>query len=146
MATVKSSSDLTCGEGMNVCTPRAGAFESMAVLGVWRSGLGGWRGLGFWFHVLLRCSGSLEGSRGRGSGGEVEEKNLRHGRLRNGKGDAGRGKEEGYRTRQPMRQNRSLGNPFRVVRQCFFPIVRSFSPKSNTAMALKAAFVVRARW
>ena len=34
MATAKSSSDLTCGEGMSVCTPRAGAFESVAVLGV----------------------------------------------------------------------------------------------------------------
>ena len=34
METATSSSDLTCGQGLRICTPRAGAFESLVVLGV----------------------------------------------------------------------------------------------------------------
>ena len=34
MATATSSSDLTCGQGLRICTPRACAFESPVVLGV----------------------------------------------------------------------------------------------------------------
>ena len=50
--------------------------------------------------MCFGCSGSQEGSRGGGSGrgssgGEVEWKELRHGRASERDGDAGRKKQEG---------------------------------------------------
>ena len=98
----ESSSDLTHGEGMRVCTPRAGAFESVAVLGVWSSGLeGGERGRGgglegFGFFGFTCCYGVFRVFRfsrrlpwrRRGGG-----KELRHGRAseRDGRGEKARG-------------------------------------------------------
>ena len=97
--------------GVQWCLSERGSFRVLVGRGReeregGEEGRKGKEGSGFWIHLLLRCfgySGSQEGSSRGCSGREVEEKSCATAGVRNGMGEAGRGKEEGCRTRHPMR-------------------------------------------